>query len=239
MAEKILLVDDDSDFREELREALKDYDILEAGNGKQALNILARANEVAVVILDMFMSGLSGIDVLKWIKKNDQGMGVIMLTGYSSKDSVIDALRGHADDYIEKPPDIKKIKDSIENLLEKKRHEVDVEACDINGKIEKIKRFTMRNCFKKISLSDAAGVVCLSPKYLSRSFKNVAGVSFSQFKIKIKIDAAKKLLRNTGYNINQISDKLGYGNAETFTRQFKKLTRYSPTEFRKKVKVSR
>ena len=107
------------------------------------------------------------------------------------------------------------------------------------SKINKVKLFIERNCFKKIGLNDAAQAVCLSPKYLSRVFKEHCHISFSQFRIRVKIEQSKKLLEKTGYNINQISDKLGYENAESFIRQFKRFVKFTPTEYRKKSRVTK
>jgi len=73
-----------------------------------------------------------------------------------------------------------------------------------------------------LSLEDAAGAVSLSPKYLSRVFKEVTGTGFMDYKLKIKIDKAKELLKGTGSTISEISDKLGFMNPESFTRIFKK-----------------
>ena len=106
MSDKILLVDDDEAFRAELRDFLEGYDVVEASNGRQALALLQRANEISLVVLDVMMPGLNGIDVLREIKRADPNLGIIILTAYGSKDTVIDALKGRADDYIEKPLDM-------------------------------------------------------------------------------------------------------------------------------------
>lgn len=235
MPEKILIVDDDADFRSEFKDTIEGYEIIEASNGKAALELLKRANEIGLVILDVMLPGVSGTEVLREIKKIDPSLGIIILTGYSSKDVAIDALKGHADDYIEKPLDIDKTNEIIERIMSLRRGEPDINISDINGKIEKIKNFTERNCFKKTVLKDVAQAICLSPKYLSRIFKQNTGTSFSEYKLKIKMEKAKTLLVKTGYNVNQVSDKLGYANAESFIRQFKKLTGNTPTEYRKKV----
>lgn len=234
MAEKILLVDDDEEFRSEFKDFLEGYDIIEASDGREALKILGRANEINLVILDVMMPGLSGTDVLREIKRIDPNLGIIILTGQSSKDVAIEALKGHADDYIEKPLNPEKVREIIDKVLLKSLGECDITATDVNGKIEIIKRFVEKNCFKKIGLEDAANVVCLSPKYLSRIFKENTGVNFSEYRLKIKVEEAKKLLNRSGYNINQISEKLGYENAESFIRQFKNHTGYTPSHFRKK-----
>lgn len=235
MAENILIVDDDDEFRSELRGCLDGYDVLEASDGRQALEMLQRANEIGTVILDIMMPGLSGIDILREIKKIDVNLGIIIMTGHGCKETVIEALQGHADDYIEKPVDIPKMKESVDKLMKKKYLEDDLDIGGLDGKIAKIKRFTEKNVLKKINLLDVSRLVCLSPKYLSRVFKEKSGQSYSDFKLENKINKAKELLEETGYNIKQISDKLGYENAESFIRQFRKRLRLTPTQYRKKA----
>jgi two-component system, response regulator YesN len=233
MPDKLLLVDDDREFREEFAESLSDYEVIQADSGQEALKILARPNEIDLVIMDVFMPGLSGTEVLKQLRDNMPGLGIIILTGYSSKDIAIEALKGHADDYLEKPVDVEKAKEIIENILSAKRSPADQSVQGIKGKIEKVKRFVERNCFKKVRLEDAARAVCLSPKYLSRIFEEVTGTRFTEYRLKVKISQAMGLLKKSGYNIDQIADKLGYKNTESFIRQFKKITGLTPTEYRK------
>jgi two-component system response regulator YesN len=236
MPNKILLVDDDAGFRSELCDYLEGYETLQAPSGEEALKILKRANDIDVVVLDVMMPRVNGLDVLTEIKKNDPDMGIIIMTGFGSKDVAVEALKGHADDYIEKPTQVSGLRESIEKVLAAKRCEDPATETGIPGKIEQVKSFIERNCFKKISLNDAAQSVYLSPKYLSKIFKQHAKVGFSEFKLKIKIDKAKELLLKSALNINQISDKLGYENPESFIRQFRKFTQCTPTEYRKKMR---
>lgn len=125
----------------------------------------------------------------------------------------------------------------IERLLEKKEVEGDMDTGGVKGKIERVKRFAERNYHKKVSLRDAAAAVSLSPKYLSRLFKQTTGMGFMAYKLEIKIKKAKQLLRKTDYNIDQISYKMGYENPESFIRIFKKLAGYTPTEYREKYRI--
>jgi two-component system, response regulator YesN len=236
MLNKILVVDDDDNFRAELKDYLEEYPVLEASSGEEALRLLKRAHDIEVVLLDVMMPRINGIDVLTEIKKTDPNLAIIILTGYSSKDVAIEALKAHADDYIEKPMDVARIKESIEKVLEIKRSEGSMGEDGIDGKIEKVKRFIETNCYKKITLDDVAKVVFLSPKYLSETFKEKLGVGFSEYKLKIKTDKAKELLQKTALNVNQVSDKLGYENPESFIRQFKKFANCTPTEFRNKIR---
>lgn len=234
MADKILVVDDDDDLRSELCSLLEGYEVVQARNGEEALNILKRANEIGLVILDVMMPGVNGLDVLAEIKKENPKLKTIILTGHSSKDVAIEALKNKADDYIEKPIFIERIKEAVDKFLDPGSQGPGALPLDLKGKIDKIKRFVERNCYKKVTLEDAAKSIYLSSKYLSRIFKEEAGMGFSEYKLKIKIEKAKELLSKTAFNVNQISDKLGYENAESFIRQFKKLTKCTPTEFRKK-----
>lgn len=234
MPDKILLVDDDKVFRAELAEALDEYTIVHASSGREALDILEKPHNIDLVILDVRLPGASGTEVLKEIKSRHPDMGIIILTGYSSEDVAIEALKGRADEYIQKPLDILKTRDIIESLLARKRKTPALDASGIRGKIEMVKEFCGRNGHKKCSLEDAAAVVCLSPKYLSRIFREHTGVGFNEYKLKIKIARAKELLARTAYTVEQISDQMGYQNTESFIRIFKKFTGKTPTAFRQK-----
>lgn len=234
MLNNILLVDDDKDFREEFKDSFAEYNVIEASNGKEALKVLNKPNDIDLVILDVMLPDVSGTEILKKIKEMSLDINIIILTGYSSKDIAIESLRGHADEYIEKPFDIFKAKKIIAKLLYSKKEIEDQKAGDSEGKIERVKRFVERNSHKRICLKDVAQAVCLSPKYLSRVFKQIMGMGFTEYRLKVKINAAKDLLGKTGYNIDQVADKIGYQNTESFIRQFKKIIHCTPTEYRRK-----
>ncbi|MDD5583672.1 MAG: response regulator [Candidatus Omnitrophica bacterium] len=237
MINRILIVDDDATFRSEFKEYFEEYGVSEAPSGEEALKILGKPNEIDLVILDVRMSGMSGIEVLSRIRKLIPNVRIIILTGYSSKDVAVEALRGQADDYIEKPLDIDATKKIIEKFMGTKRGQPNMDAIDMKEKIERVKNFLQRNALKKVSLNDAAQTVYLSPKYLSRVFKEYVGMGFHDYKSKLKIEEAKELLIKTGYNINQITEKLGYANPESFIRQFEKVIKLTPTGFRNKIKT--
>jgi two-component system response regulator YesN len=236
MPSQVLIVDDDDVIRSELRDYLEGYDVVEASSGEGALNLLRRVNDVGVVILDIMMPGINGLDVLTEIKKSNPQHKVVILTGNSSKSVAIEALKSHADDFIEKPVDVNKIKDVVDQLLEDEQEE---RILGIKGKVQKVKRFVEKNCFKKIRLNDVAQAVALSPKYLSRVFKQEMGMDFSEYRLNIQMDRAKEFLLKFGYNVNQVAEKLGYENSESFSRQFKKIVRFTPTAFRKKAQKKR
>jgi two-component system response regulator YesN len=232
MPYNVLLVDDDREFREELAECLEDYRVIEASTGSEALELLGRPNEIDIIILDVMMPGRKGTDVLTEIKRREPDLAVIMLTGHSSKDVAIASLRGDADDYIEKPVDIDLLLESIRRLLHGRGAAGTEFASDADGKIERAKDFLDRNYHKRVSLENVAELVCLSPKYLSRLFKEKTGSGFNEYRLRRKMEKAGETLRETGLTVNEISYRLGYRNMESFIRMFKKINGMTPTEFR-------
>ncbi|OGI06861.1 MAG: hypothetical protein A2Y40_00245 [Candidatus Margulisbacteria bacterium GWF2_35_9] len=237
MPYRILIVDDDKEFREEFKECFYEYSILEAGTGQQALDVLTKSNEIDIVFLDVHLPDTTGIKLLSKLRQTHPDLCVIILTGYGTKDIVIDALQGKADDYIEKPLDIEKTKLMIKCLIESKVETGDVINGNIQEKIKRIMHFAQRNVDKKVNLYDAAKLVYMSPKYLSRIFKQEVGINFSEYRLNIKIKRSKELLKKTGLSIEHIADDLGYENLESFTRIFKKYTGTTPSQYRKSISI--
>jgi len=232
----ILLVDDDQLFRNEFIDCFDEYTIIEASEGETALKILEKPHEIDLVLLDIRLPGMDGFETLQRIKKTAPSLSVIILTGYSSKDSAIQALRTHADDYIEKPFDVSKTKDCLERVLSQRQTAQALHYSNQHDKVERVKRLVQRNIDKKVGLKDAADTVYLAPKYLSRIFKEQAGIGFNQYRLSLKVEETKQLLKNTQYTISQISDKLGYENPESCIRLFKKVTGITPAEYRRQSK---
>ncbi len=102
----ILLVDDEQTMLKALGNCLEKnkYNVIGALSGEDAL-IEFRSRSFDLAITDMVMAGMSGLDLLQEIKKNNSGLGVFVLTGYGDMSMAIDAFRAGADDFIIKPCD--------------------------------------------------------------------------------------------------------------------------------------
>ncbi len=234
----ILVVDDDDELRAELADLLEDYRVYEASSGGEALEILSRPNEIGAVILDIRMPGLDGVETLKAIRKSDPSVGVIILTGFGTKDTAVEALRNHADDYLEKPAGLDRIREAVRDVLVSRAAPGAVfDKNDPAFRTEKIRWFVKKNLFKKTTLNDAADAVFLSPKYLSRYFRQKTGRSFRDYKVDLKVKEAEKLLLGTGRSVAEIAEKLGYANVESFSRIFKKRAGASPSDFRNRSRA--
>ncbi len=231
----VLIVDDDAELRSELADMLEGYDVVEAGSGDDALGIISSADNIDAVVLDIRMPGIDGLETLRRIRKIAPDLGVIILTGFSTKDAAVNALKNRADDYLEKPADIDRLGSAVENVIAyRTRGFRDAPSADPLTRPDKIKRFLERNSSRKITLNDAAGAVFLSPKYLSRYFKAQTGRTFSGYKLDLKMEKAKKLLSGSGLTVDSISRSLGYSNVESFSRIFSKREGMPPSAFRKK-----
>ena len=145
MPYSILLVDDDKDFCKEFIEFFHDYNIIEANDGLEALKILNKINIIDLAILDVRMPGLKGTKVLTKIKDIKPDLYTIILTGYSTEGTAIEALKAHADDYISKPVNFIKFKEIIDNLIIKNKYHDNLDNNDTKSKIDKIKLYIEKN----------------------------------------------------------------------------------------------
>ncbi len=117
----ILIVDDEIGPRESLRMILKpNYNVFTADNGKTALQMI-QETEIDVVTLDLRMQGISGIDTLKGIRTLDPNVIVIIITGYGTLRSAIEAIRYGAFDYIPKPFNVPEISCIIEKAIKRRK----------------------------------------------------------------------------------------------------------------------
>ncbi len=104
---KIMLVDDEERFLSTTKKLIerKGHDVETATSGSEALEKLVTQN-IHVVILDVKMPGMDGIETLKAIKRRFPLVEVIMLTGHATVESAVDGLKAGATDYLMKPTDI-------------------------------------------------------------------------------------------------------------------------------------
>ncbi len=110
----ILIVDDEKSMREFLKILLakEGYEVLAAADGEQALAVLSE-NRVDLVISDIRMPGISGLDLLAEIKDGNEDIPVIMITAFASPNDAVQAMKNGAYDYISKPFNVDEIKSVI------------------------------------------------------------------------------------------------------------------------------
>ena len=125
----LLLVDDEQSFVEIMSQRLRrrDFIVSYACSGKDALNRLEADKSIEVVILDVKMPGMDGIETLRMIKKKRPLVKVIMLTGHATVDSAIEAMKLGAIDYLMKPCDLDELVFKVKEAANRKRsHETKI-----------------------------------------------------------------------------------------------------------------
>jgi len=119
----VLLVDDEVSFVETFSErlAMRNLEVTQAFSGEEALQVLEENHNIEVIILDVNMPGMDGLEVLAEIKKKYPLVEVIMLSGHADVESAIDGMKQGAFDYLMKPCDIDQIIAKATDAAAKKR----------------------------------------------------------------------------------------------------------------------
>ena len=123
MGTRVLLVDDETPFVETMKKRLtrRHLDIVLAASGPEALEALEGNGLIEVVILDVRMPGMDGIQTLRLIKAARPEVEVIMLTGHATMETALEGMKLGAFDYLTKPCSIEQVLAKIEEALEKRR----------------------------------------------------------------------------------------------------------------------
>lgn len=104
---------------------------------------------------------------------------------------------------------------------------------EVQSVLEQAKQYIHENYYRDISLQDVANVTYVSYNYLSSLFTQNLGINFSVYLSKIRIEKACELLKDPDHKVAEVAEKTGYSNYRYFNYVFKKMTGYTPSEFRR------
>jgi two-component system, NtrC family, nitrogen regulation response regulator NtrX len=132
----ILLIDDEASIRRTLKEILEfeKYQVLEAPDGFSAIDIFKKS-AVDIVLLDIKMPKMDGLEVLDFLQEINPEVPVIMISGHGNIDTAVEAVKKGAFDYISKPPDLNRLLITLRNAQE--RHSLVVETKSLKRKISR------------------------------------------------------------------------------------------------------
>jgi len=119
----IMLVDDEAAFVETMAKRLekRNMNVLQTFSGQECLEQLQTTESIEVIILDVKMPGMDGLETLKEIKKRFPLIEVIMLTGYGTIESAVQGMKLGAFDFLVKPCDIEELVAKVQDAAKKKR----------------------------------------------------------------------------------------------------------------------
>ncbi len=248
----ILLADDDNAIRRYLQQILKNkYEILEAVNGMEALK-MAQQKFPDLVISDIRMDVMDGIELCKQIKKDPSlnHIPVILLTGSSGDEVELQSIEGGADVYITKPFDKDILLAKVENLFKNKSelqkyffNEVTLQKNTL--KISPEYKEFLEKCIAiveqhlhddQFTIKKLAHEIGMSHSYLYKKIRLMSGQSVAGFIRYIRLRKAAELMIKVNCNVNEAAFQVGISDGKYFRRQFNQLFGMNPSDYIKKYR---
>ena len=245
--EAILIVDDDVQVRQYLAQLFKErYIIHQAENGDDGLRA-AQTYLPDLVISDVNMEGMNGIELCKQIKESDSlnHIPVILLTASSSDELKLKGVEGGADDYLTKPFDTDLLMARVINLL-KSRNNLqkyfynEITLNKNNQRISPEYKEFLEKCISVVerhldddefSVKALQREMGMSYSNLHRKVKSVSGLSANVFIRFIRLRKAAEMFINTNYNVNETALRVGINDLKYFREQFYRLFGLNPSEY--------
>lgn len=246
---RVLFVDDEEIIVQGLVEliegqSLADVEVCSAYSANEALAIM-RQSTVDIVVTDIEMPRMNGLELQKEIRKQWPRCKVIILTGYDEFAYAHEAIRNQGFDYLLKTESDETIIQTIQNALADLAARDQLEELIANAKlpevapvssesglIDTVREYIKLHLAEDLSLAKIAEVVSLSPSYLSRVYKQTTGNGLSEDIADIRLKKSIEMLKQPHYRMHEISSALGFVSDNYFYRFFKKHMKVTPQEFR-------
>ena len=252
----LLMVDDSPDMCRFVHDYFRgEYNVLTASNGEMALERLEENDDIDLVVSDVNMPKMDGLELCKRIKTDLRWshIPVILLTGRRGDQVEVEGLRLGADDYITKPFNVEMLRLRVKKFIEKRenrqrqfREKMDVAPSEITitSVDEQFIQRAIKICEDHMSDTEFSVEVLgqelsLSRTYLYKKLINITGKGPAEFIRTIRLKRGKQYLEQTTMPIADISLEIGYGNPKRFTENFKAEYGMSPSEYSKKVRAER
>ena len=196
-----------------------------------------RENHVDLVISDIMMPDIDGIELLRQLRSIEPDAITMLLSGASDFEYARSAIRYGVSGYLLKPVNTDELAlfliESKEKLDERYQGIASVGSSEGYYKeiVESMKKNILIN-YRTVTLEDIAIETKMSTNYVSKIFKKVTGQTFSEYLLEVKMRNAMRLLSSNDLKIYEIAYMIGYDNPKNFTRAFRKYYGKSPWEQR-------
>lgn len=243
----ILIVDDDPCLSETLRAALEPpYEIFSTGTGLAALDVVTQRTP-DLILLDNVLPDISGLTILRTLRRLSPSIPVILMTGFGSEDTAIEALRAGARDYLKKPIGLWDLLGRVEAVLAP-RQSFDRPPSQIGQSpepswpaadhlpspagVQRAIAFIEGHLPTPLSLDQVAREAGMSRFHFCRRFKRATGLTFREFLARRRIARAIELLRERNCSVTEVYLDVGFKDISHFARVFRRLTGKRPSSFR-------
>lgn len=244
----LLVVDDNADMLEFVNESLKDeYNVVCACDGKDAIEKLTERDDIDLVLSDVMMPKLNGLELCERIKNdiNISHIPVILLTAKVSEQARMEGLEAGADDYITKPFNIEHLRLRIRKFIElsaqrTKDFEQKIEVSPAEMTFSSLDEILLKKALDVVEshISDAefnvealGREVGLSRGHLYKKLMSITGHGPQDFIRTIRLKKGKYLLEQGQYSVSEVASMVGYNSLKTFTENFKTVYGMTPTDY--------
>ncbi len=246
----IMVVEDDRDMARVIGDILGEaYGVIYASNSRQAMEKITSGASPTLVVSDVIMPEMDGIALTKALKSNlaTSHIPVILLSAEVPDVFMQEGLEGGADAYLEKPFSPKKLRTTVDNLIENRRriYEFYISSLPSSGELptgrvsaveqkflRSIQEYVSENLHKNITLDDLAEVVCLSPSTLYKKMKDYADVSPMEYVMKVRLHRAVELLKDDSVSVQEVAQSVGFNTHSFFSECFKREFGMTPRQWR-------
>ena len=232
---KILVAEDETLSRmtlvHYLQNTLEDALIESASNGREAVD-RAEKLEPQLIFMDIEMPILNGLEAAAIIRQRQPKTSIIFLTAFDRFDYAVSALRVGGDDYLLKPFDKVKLEECLRKVLHLENDKTHIKKDGRSTFQIQFSVWLKSHYAEDISLEQAADAMGMSAFYFSRLFRTSYNQTFLEYLTAYRMERAAELLCATRIPVREIASRVGYLDANYFSKVFKRHIGKTPTEYR-------
>lgn len=196
-----------------------------------------------LLILDIAMPGMSGLEAAEEIRKTDRKVQIVFLTAFDDFSYAKRAISLHALDYLLKPVDERELCAVIDEAVRLQGEKTAAAASDAGGqKVDDaneigdfpdlVQKLISERYGTDLSVETVAAAFGYSEGHFCKLFKQYFGISFVSYLTEYRISAAERLLLEGDLSVREICEAVGYEDANYFSKVFRRIAGKSPSEFR-------
>jgi len=221
-----------------------------AYSGLEAMETIRRT-PVQVLVTDIRMPGLNGLELIERARRLQPEIGCILLTGYADFDYARKAIELQAFRYLMKPVVHEELIETVrsltfdklplagpemglpdENRAEESAHLEPERRINHSKLLDAVHRYIQENMGRDVTLAAIARFVYLHPVYLSKLYKEATGMNLSEYILSARMERAKELLRSSPLKIFEVCQAVGYRSTQHFISEFRKAVGVTPKQFK-------
>ena len=238
---RVLLIDDDLGTLETFGFILRleGYEVSTAETGSAGLDLL-ELKPHDVVLADLRLPDMTGIDMLRTLKTNELHVPCVIMTAFGSVASTVEAMRLGAHDFVEKPLTEVDVVRIVACAIERRP------PCDIRDTVPIDWRVVATSRIIQLRFSEPdlrlhviAKELAVSIEHLCRLLKKDTGSGFNDHLHKRRVEEAKHLLADTPMSVKEVAHRVGYSTTSRLGHHFKRLSGQQPTKFRQEIRAKR